>query len=418
MSRLEKAIITGVDSKRNELTDLVMKLIRIPTINPPGEKYEEFVKFVSQWLSDAGVKTQIIEVPREKLGELVPYGRGLPRFSLVGRVHGSEGKPILCFDGHIDVVPPTSGANRDLFDPVLEDGRIYGRGACDMKGGIAGIMMAAKVLVDNGFKPRGDLMILLTPDEEKTSGGGINYIINEGLLKADYAIVAEGTEEGVSGMVIGQKGGVHGYIVTYGKAAHGATPYKGVNAFEKLVDVAYAIKTRLKPKLESRVSKYDFASEVEKHPTIMIGGVLESSGDNTIVPDKCSMSVDRRVLPDESIEEAEREIINFLKELQREDPELKVEFKRRVLSDLYYLSPETKICQVVGRDVKRATGQNPTFTVSSGWCETVKFFKRGIQAVTYGPKNRGAHAVDEHVAVDDLIAVTKVYALSAMDLLS
>jgi len=414
---LEDKVLAHIGSSKDELIQLAMDLIRIPTVDPPGKNYAEFSDFVVEWLSNAGLEVEVVAVT-EHLDELLQPEASGPRFNILAKLRGSTRRPILHFNGHYDVVPPAAGWSKDPFNPVVEEGRLYGLGATDMKGSLSAMMMAAKALAECDVKLKGDLAISLTPDEEYFSRAGIRYLFDRNLIEADYAIVGE--PSGVSSIVVGQKGALWGQITTYGMSAHGSTPSQGVNAFEKLARVAVAIEERLKPRLAKRTSKYRFRPEGENKPTIMLGGMVQGANRNrTAVPEWCSMSFDRRVIPEETLEEAEIELRALLEELEKEDKELKVELELRRKARGFVVAPETEICTSLRESVRQVTGDDPAFAVTAGWTESVYFYELGAQAVVYGPGSRHcAHAEDEYTYVNDLHAASKIYALTILKLLS
>ena len=138
---MEREVADFVNSSREEMIDLVTDLIRLPTINPPGEKFADFVDFVADWLKNAGLEVNKFEVPNEELGKLVPSGMNFPRMSICGKIKGVDEHPALCLNGHYDTVRPTAAWTRNPLETVIERGRIHGLGTIDMKGSIAAMML-------------------------------------------------------------------------------------------------------------------------------------------------------------------------------------------------------------------------------------------------------------------------------------
>lgn len=405
-----------IDSLKDELIKLTKDLIKIPTVNPPGKNYEEFSAFVSDWLTEIGFKVTVIEI-RSNLDKLLQPKAYGPRFNVLAKLKGSLNHPILHFNGHYDVVAPCVGWTKEPFIPIVEGGRLYGLGASDMKGGISAFMIAIKTLVDCKIKLNGQIVISLTPDEEYSSKAGIRYLFDNELIKADYAIIGEGSS--VNNVVIGQKGAIWGQIRVRGVSAHGSVPESGVNAFEKLAKVALAIEKRLKPKLAKRVSKYQFRPKDANKPTIMLGGIHEGANRNrAAVPEWSSMSFDRRVIPEEGMKAAETELISLLDDLMKEDPKLDVEISQLYKGKGYVVPKETKLCRTLQNSIQEVTGRQATFTFNSGWGEAVYFADIGAETAIYGPGISGcAHAKDEYVLIDDLIGTCKVYASTILSLL-
>ncbi|MHA1632312.1 MAG: M20/M25/M40 family metallo-hydrolase, partial [Candidatus Freyarchaeota archaeon] len=185
------SLIKKIEELREEIVELTKELVRFPTVNPPGEKYEECARFIRDKLEKVGFDAKIIDVPTEKLPELAPHGANLPRPNVLGTLRGTRGNPTLHFNGHYDVVPPGKGWTvTEPFQPVIKEGKLYGRGSADMKAGIAAAIMAAKAVVESGIQLKGNLTISVTPDEETGGQAGLGFLVKEGYLEGtDYALV-------------------------------------------------------------------------------------------------------------------------------------------------------------------------------------------------------------------------------------
>ncbi|MEM3983634.1 MAG: M20/M25/M40 family metallo-hydrolase [Sulfolobales archaeon] len=198
------------DKYVREAVALLKDMVSIPTVNPPGEHYLEFADLAKKVLENIGFNVSLIEVPEDFLDRYYPYApahRGRPRIIVYAK-YGS-GKPVLHFNGHYDVVPPGSGWTRDPFTPVEENGRIYGRGTTDMKGGIAAFIAATKSVIDSKESIKGTIEIALVPDEE-AGGAGSRYFAVKRLSEPDYVILGEPTTNGIIG--IGHKGMIRAMV--------------------------------------------------------------------------------------------------------------------------------------------------------------------------------------------------------------
>lgn len=417
-STSESEVLDYLDQHGDELVQLLCDLIAIPTPNPPGDNYKNFCDFVAKWLADAGLDVEVLTPPEEKLPQLLrPEAQG-QRYAVLGRLRGAAEHPAFCLQGHYDTVPASGDWEMDPYDPRVVENKLYGLGSSDMKGGLASMMVAAKAIVQSKVALEGSLSFLATPDEEFPSGAGLAYFLEKGIVDPDYAVVGE--PSGVRNIHIGMKGGIWGDIVVKGRAAHGSQPFAGVNAFEKMVDVACAVRADLIPRLEKRVSSHGFHPQEGNRPTLVLGGMVGgTNASRATVPDRCTVSFDRRMIPEESLEEVEREIVSFLLDLQTEDEELNVEVKVSSKAPSMVVPTDAEICRVMSDVIDKVAGAPPTNTVSCGGFETVLFVDRGLQAVTYGPGVEGcAHAAGEHTIVDDLALTAKVYALTALRLLT
>lgn len=414
----ESDVLGYLDGRRDELVQLLSDLIAIPTPNPPGDNYKPFCDFVVNWLAEAQLEVEVLAPPKEALPDLLrPEAQG-QRYAVVGRLRGLAEHPAFCLQGHYDTVPASGDWEIDPYGPQVVDGKLYGLGSTDMKGGLASMMMAAKALAQKEVALRGSLHFLTTPDEEFPSRAGLAYFLEKGIVDPDYVVVGE--PSGVRNIHIGMKGGVWGDVIVKGRAAHGSQPFAGVNAFEKMVGVASAVRTDLIPRLDQRVSDYDFHPLQGNRPTLALGGLVGgTNASRATVPDRCTVSFDRRLIPEETLAEVEEELVSFFNDLQRQDDELSLEVKVSSKAPPMVVPADAEICRVVSDAITELAGASPTHTVSCGGFETVLFVDRGVQAVTYGPGVEGcAHGAGEHTILDDLVVTAKVYALTALRLLA
>lgn len=415
MRRIEKRVISKVEQSKDELISATKGLISIPTVNPPGQNYEECVTFLLDTLNEIGLRVKIVRVPKARLSELAPQGEGLPRPNLIAELLGG-GKKTVHLNGHYDVVPVSDEWKCNPFKPTIKNGRIYGRGSSDMKGAIASMMIAVKAIIESDIELDGTLQISAVPDEETNGLGGTSFIIEEGKVRADYCIVGE--PSGVHNIWNAHKGVLWMQLVTSGKAAHGSTPWLGVNAFQKMVHVVNTINNELKPKLENKISSYSTIPPEGRTATISVGGTVETGKAVNIVPDRCLITIDRRLIPEETSNEAKNEIINLLIELQRQYPKLK--FDTKIVSQFNAcITPiDSPICKTILDAIQDVTGTKPTHTLCIGGLDMRYFVEAGIPTVAYGPGDLcRAHTANEYVEVQELLAVAKVYALTAIRLL-
>jgi succinyl-diaminopimelate desuccinylase len=243
-----KAILAAVDELQDELVTLLQRLIRIPTVNPPGEAYEEFVADLRAVLDGYGYATEVHHAPTE----LAPLGEGRPRPNLIGKLAGDG--PLVHLNGHYDVVPVGNDWTRDPFGGELADGHIYGRGSADMKSGLAAQIIAVEALRATGIRP--NIHQSAVPDEETVGvrNAGMGWLVEQGLLEGDAVIITE--PFGPDGVGIGHKGAIWGEITIFGKQAHGSAPQLGVNAVELMARYLATLDRELRPQLETRITDY------------------------------------------------------------------------------------------------------------------------------------------------------------------
>ena len=152
-------------------------MISIPTTVPPGENYKEFVEYASSLLKNLGLKTEVIKVPKSYIRQYLPGMEDYPRYLLLGKI--GNGKPILHFNGHYDVVPAGSSWDYEPFNPAVVNNRIYGRGSSDMKGGMVSVITTLKALLSLDIELNGSLEISMTPDEEIGGMCGAKYLLEK-----------------------------------------------------------------------------------------------------------------------------------------------------------------------------------------------------------------------------------------------
>ncbi len=401
----------AVEALRKELVEFTEELIRIPTANPPGENYDRCVELIASRLEEIGLEVKLIEVPEEKLRE---YGLSPPRICLLAYLRGSSKGSSLHFNGHYDVVPAGEGWTKNPFEPVIEGGKLYGRGSADMKGAIASMVAAVEALATADIDFSGEASLSMVPDEEIGGFNGTGYLVEQGLVKADAAVVGE--PSGIDNLCIAHKGALWLEITTVGKAAHASMPHLGINAVEKMAKVVLEL-AKLSEKLRERKTKAPMPEDV-KTPTIMVGGVISGGVKVNVVPERCSVTVDRRLIPEESLEEAEAEIVEVIERLRREDPELVVEVKPLLKASAAITSEDEEIVKSMIRAVEAATGKPPKKTGIAGFTD-MRFLNTLMPTVIYGPgRMEMAHVADECVDIDDLVTAAKVYTLCAIDFLS
>jgi succinyl-diaminopimelate desuccinylase len=232
-----------IESRREELVELARDLIRFPTINPPGDNYQPCAEFIGRRLSARGFAVEYVRAA-DTPGDSERY----PRINVVARREGNGAGPCVHFNGHIDVVQAGAGWTLDPFAAVVKDGKIYGRGACDMKGGLAASIIAVEALIDSGAKLPGALEISGTVDEESGGFGGVHYLAQRGWFsspRVDHVIIPEPLN--VDRVCIGHRGVWWAEIETHGRMAHGSMPFSGdcavrhMNAFiDRLYMVIYS----------------------------------------------------------------------------------------------------------------------------------------------------------------------------------
>jgi succinyl-diaminopimelate desuccinylase len=297
------------------LLQILEQIIGFETVAPPGSCYREIVEYLLPIFEGMGFKTEKLVMPQEIFAAKCTDQRLVgDRFNLKADLNVGA-KETLVIYAHLDVVPPGNGWDTDPFQMVEKNGRIFGRGVSDCKGSIASLVAALKALLEKG-KPKYNLCILLTTDEEVGGYSGLCYLTDQGLVRGDLMLCMDGFSDDV---VIGSNGIITWEVVVHGKSAHSGSSFLGINAVEKSVAVMEAI-MKLKKVVVARQSLLLASSALEAlgkknlmpilNITMISGGIKEN-----IVPDRCVLRGDRRVIPEESMEEAMAEIERTLKPL-------------------------------------------------------------------------------------------------------
>jgi succinyl-diaminopimelate desuccinylase len=409
MTTRKATVLAAVDELQGDLVELLQALIRIPTVNPPGEHYDDFVTELRGRLDAFGYTTEVHRVPEEDLPVLAPFGAGLPRPNLIATLKGGDG-PVVHLNGHYDIVPVGNDWTKDPFGGALEDGWIYGRGAADMKSGLAAQVIAAEAVRRAGFA--GTIVQSAVPDEETVGirNAGTGWLVEQGLLQADAVIITE--PFGPDGVGIGHKGAIWGEITLHGKQAHGSSPRLGINAVEAMARYLSAIDAQVRPLLDQRVTEYG-VTPPEPHATLSFDTIHGGAATN-IVPDRCTVTFNRRLIPGEDLDQAREEILAPLKALG-----LPYDYRETYSTSPVLVGEDEPVVQAACRAV-RDLGLEPRILISAG-SDDQRFVVRGAgiaNSLVYGPGTTAlSHISDERISVEDLVLGTKGLALILAELL-
>jgi len=359
-----------------DVVTLARTLIQFDTTNPPGNE-GDLARFAGGYLEGLGLQVSLHDV-------------GAGRLAVVARLPGDlEG--VLAFNGHSDVVPGGSGWTTPPFRPEVRDGRLYGRGSTDMKGGIAAMMVAASRLIQVPASQRATVEIHIVPDEED-KGLGTRYLVNRGLVAADAAIVGEPTGLQVQ---VAHKGILWVKATFQGKSAHASMPERGVNAIYK----ASSAIERLKSEMASRLART--SHPLLGSPSVSVGVITGGTRVNT-VPDSCEVWIDRRLVPGEDASSSIQEINEVLSpdSLEMDNLEEPMEVS------------ESEPIVTLARECTRAvTGEDRGIAGFPGATDA-RFYVNdaGVPTILLGPGSMSqAHAADEWVPVEDLEKAASIY---------
>ena len=411
----------SIDERRDELVELARSLIRFPTVNPPGEAYRPCAEFIGERMRARGFTVHYVRAAGTP-GDSERY----PRINVIARREGAAPGPCVHFNSHIDVVQTGSGWTTDPFAATVTDGKIYGRGACDMKGGLAASIIATEALIDSAADLPGTLEISGTVDEESGGYGGVHYLAERGWFsppRVNHVLIPDPLN--VVRVCIGHRGVWWAEIETLGRMAHGSMPFLGDCAVRHMHAVLDRFERDLYPKLAARRTDMPVVPSGARHSTLNInsihGGQSESPGYPTpVVPDSCRMVIDRRLLIEESIESVKGEVLELLDQLVNDRAGF-----RYSIRDIFEVRPTMAdrngpVARSTAAAVRRVLGRDPEFICSPGTYDQKHIDRVGKlhDCIAYGPGILDlAHQPDEYVVIEDMTNSAKVMALAARTLL-
>jgi succinyl-diaminopimelate desuccinylase len=416
-----EVLFETIDARRDELVELTRELIRFPTVNPPGEGYRPCAEFIGERMRARGFAVDYVHAAGTP-GDSERY----PRINVIARREGASLGPCVHFNSHIDVVQGGGGWTMDPFAAVVKDGRVYGRGACDMKGGLAASIIAVEALIDCTTNLPGTLEISGTVDEESGGYGGVHFLAQRGWFsppRVDHVIIPEPLN--VDRVCIGHRGVWWAEIETHGRMAHGSMPFLGDCAVRHMHAVLDCFEHDLYPKLAARHTDMPVVPSGARHSTLNInsihGGQAEIPGYPTpCVADSCRMVIDRRLLIEESLDSVKAEILELLDQLVR----TRAGF-RYSIRDIFEVRPTMAdrngpVARSTAAAIHRVIGRAPEFICSPGTYDQKHIDRVGKlrDCIAYGPGILDlAHQPDEYVVIEDMVNSAKVMALAAHSLL-
>ena len=421
----EDRVLAEVEAARDEIVAFTAEMIRIPTVNPPGARYRECAELIGRRLGAAGLDVSYVEA--EGCPEHTPE---YPRVNVVGRGaatsgRGATGGPRLHLNGHFDVVPPGDGWTVDPFAGTVRGGRIYGRGASDMKSGIAAAVFAVEALRRAGVALAGAVDVSATVDEESGGFAGVAHLCEAGIISREhtkYAIIPE--PFGPGSVCLGHRGVYWFDVVARGRVAHGAMSHLGRSAIDDMGALLDAFRTRLQPELAARRSALPVVPAPSRRPSLNVnaieGGQAGAEPQSPCVAERCVATFDRRFIPEESLDDVRAEIAAVVASVEADDPDRSFEIRERMTVHPTSAPPGSPLVAALSRAVETVRGRPPELVASPGTYDQKHFARlAGIEhCVAYGPGPlEEAHQPDESCAVDDLVAATQVIALAALELL-
>jgi len=376
--------------------ELAQELVRINTGNPPGNE-GKVADVIEKRLKDAGFEVERVEI-----------AAGRP--NLIVKWEGEAGRTLV-LHGHMDTIPAGSGWVHDPFGAVIEGGKLYGRGACDMKGGLAAMVVALENLKKSGWKPKGTLIFVASANEEMGDNEkiGIRAMapkLKELVGKEGLMVLGDTTDFNIT---IAEKGVLWIEVISHGKEAHGSTPWKGINAIEKLGKFLIAL------------NKLEFKTN---HPllgksTISINTISGGYKTNA-VPELAKATVDIRLVPGDKKEDILKRVRDIIEELKKDDKDMNIEIREMIYLEPIETQADQPFISIIKDAVKEAIGREPEIRGEHGSTGASIFMRSaGLHTVACGPgKPEQAHTKDEWIEVKDIEAGVKFFELLARKYLS
>lgn len=418
-------LMAAIADRRDDLITLTQELIRIPTLNPPGENYGAICDYLRKRLEGAGFTCELIRAHGAP-GDSEKY----PRWNIVARRDGKHPGDCVHFNSHTDVVEVGNGWTTDPFGGDLIDGKIYGRGACDMKGGLAASIIAAEAFIQVFPDFHGAIEISGTADEESGGYGGVAYLAEKGYFspkRVQHVIIPEPLNK--DRVCLGHRGGFWAEIETFGEIAHGSMPFLGDCAVRHMGAVLDEFEVQLFPAMAKRRTDMPVVPEGARQSTMNInsihGGQKEQDDDFTglpahCVPDSCRIVIDRRFLDEEPLDQVRGEITDLLDGIKATRPKFDY-----AMTEINHVLPsmtdrDAPIARTVAAEIANVLGREAQFVASPGTYDQKHIDRIGTlkNCIAYGPGILElAHKPDEYIGVDDMMDSVAVMARSLMVLL-
>jgi acetylornithine deacetylase len=404
--------------REDELVALAKDLVRIPSFTT---EETPAARFLHGYLQGHGIPAELMEVEPG-------------RFQVIGRIRGAAGAgggKSLMLNGHLDVDPLVDGGTRDPWTPTVEGDRLYGHGVFNMKGGVAAIVGAATALVRAGVRLRGDVVVACVAGELQ-GGLGTARLLERG-VRTDYAVVTE--PSGADVITTTHTGVVQLAIHTFGFSIHMSRKEEGLDAIQKMLAVIDAVNT-----MEFRAPR---RADLPGAPRVLVGSIIGGRGrDYELrgpygVSDYCTILVDIRFLPGQTVEEVRQDVVRALERLRQKDPELRYEIEippGRPFKGMGIPMPamdvprDARIVQTVraryrdvaGRDVSQVGVVEPMCYAGN---DGSRLWAAGIESCRYGPGDGVADPAaryhigrDQFVSIPDMVTVARVLGLAALDI--
>jgi len=415
----EARVLAAVDSLADDCVAFLRTMVRVATVNPPGERYEECAQLIGDHLRGLGYAVEYVSAQ---------HGRSShPRVNVFARLAGAQARPTLHFNGHFDVVPIGDPAawSHDPFSGEIAEGRLWGRGTGDQKAGIAASVYAIEAIRRAGISLRGSVEQSATVDEESGGFAGVGELCDRGYIaagKTDHVIITEPL--GVDRVCLGHRGVYWCEVTAHGATAHGSMPTFGRNAADAMARLVTRIDRELRPRLAERRTAVPVEPPEARQASINLNslhaGQPSDEEQSPCVPDTAVAIFDRRFLQEERSDAVRAEIAALVATEAAADAGIRWSVRDLMLVEPTATAEDAPVAQATRSAIRDVTGREPRTIASPGTYDQKHIVRRGgvTDCIAYGPGIlETAHRPDEYVRLDDLRSATKVMALVALRLL-
>jgi acetylornithine deacetylase/succinyl-diaminopimelate desuccinylase family protein len=406
-SDITERLRAWLEPREDEMAALLAELVGVPTENPPGRNYRICADLLEKKLCQAGLTCERHEFP----ASLARADASDETAASLTTSFGS-GTRILYFHGHYDVVPAQSPAQ---FQPERKEHFLFGRGSCDMKGGIVAMLFAIRALKECDVDLKGKIVLTMVPDEETGGARGAAWLARQGTLGSNG--IGMLLPEPTSGVVWNaHRGAISLRIKVLGKSAHVGLQHRGENAFEQMLRVVERLQ-ELKREVEQRETGYAIGAEQSSNSILMLGGESGGGTNFNVVPDQCWFTVDRRINPEEDFDEEKNRLNGVLEKCQSDG--IRLEWEVLQEGRAAACSENERLGGALAQSVQTIGGEAPRFEMCPGLLEIRFYAALGIPAYAYGPGLLSvAHGPQEYVDLRKVRACAAIYALTAIEMLN
>ena len=412
-------VLAEVDRATDELVAFTADLVRIPTVNPPGEEYEACAHFLGDFLQRRAFAVEYVAAEGRP-----EHTARHPRVNVIGSRRGGPG-PVVHLNGHIDVVPAGEGWTVDPFGGLVQDGKIYGRGVCDMKAGIAAAVFAAEAIARAGVTLPGTLEISGTVDEESGGFAGVAHLAERGRIakgRTDFVIIPEPLN--VDRICIGHRGVYWFEVTARGRMGHGSMPFLGASAIDGMARLLQSVRDELMPRLASRRTEVPVVPPAARHATINVNGIEGGQAIDGIqtpcVADLCRAVFDRRFLIEEGFDATRQEIEALVARATAQGDGVRFDLRDLMVVHPVRTPDDSPVIAALERSIHDVLGRHAERIASPGTYDHKHVARiAGIpHCVAYGPGELElAHQPDEYCRIADIVDAAKVLALATLDLM-